>query len=49
MEGAADVVEEEAGLSLDLDVSLDFVASLDSAAGLDSPVDSDEDSELLEA
>jgi len=44
----AGVVDEAAGLSVDLDGSLDFVASLESA-GLDSPVDSDEDSELLEA
>ena len=48
MEGAAGVVDEAAGLSLDLDPSFDVAASLDSA-GLDSLDDSDEESELLGA
>ena len=45
--GAGGVVDEAAGLSLDLEVS-DLDASLDSA-GFDSLEDSEEESELLEA
>jgi hypothetical protein len=48
VEGAAGVVDEAAGLPLDLDASFDVGASLDSA-GFDSPGDSDEESELLGA
>lgn len=46
-DGAAGVVDEAAGFSLDLDASLDE-ASLDST-GFDSLDDSDEESELLGA
>jgi hypothetical protein len=47
VDGAAGVVDEAAGLSLDLDVS-DLDVSLDSA-GFDSLEDSEDESELLGA
>ena len=47
-DGAAGVVGDAVGFSLDVDASFDFAASLDSA-GLDSLADSEDESELLEA